>query len=75
MTYIKKVKVFATDSPKGLEALVNNFLSREVNEDFHVINTQYQTAHYQNDNSGIGIVIPISTAFTCMIYYSELRKE
>ena len=72
MRYVKKIKVFTANDRSYLEEKVNDFLSKEIEIGFHIINIQYQfTTVYDASSMIHGIV----ETFSCMVYYSEPVEE
>ena len=68
MTYVKKIKVFTANDRSYLEEKVNDFLSKEIEIGFQIINIQYQlTTVYDASSITHGIV----ETFSCMVYYIE----
>jgi len=64
MTYVKKVKIFEGYDVEDLERKVNDFISREIECGFSIINVRYQTS-----------ATAASCYYSCMVYYSEPVEE
>lgn len=64
MTYVKKIKIFEGYDVGALERQVNDFISREIECGFSIINIQYQTSATAD-----------SCYYSCMVYYSESVEE
>lgn len=72
MRYVKKIKVFTASDRSYLEEKVNDFLSKDIEIGFHIIDIQYQlTAVYEASS----ITQDIVETFSCMVYYSEPAEE
>lgn len=72
MTYVKKIKIFTANDRSYLEEKVNDFLSKEIETGFHIINIQYQLTNVYDASS---IIHGIVETFSCMVYYSEPVEE
>ena len=72
MRYVKKIKVFTATDRGYLEEKVNDFLSKEIEIGFHIINIQYQLTTVYDASS---ITDDIIETFSCMVYYSEPVEE
>ena len=65
MTYVKKIKIFTANDRCYLEEKVNDFLSKEIETGFHIIDIQYQVTCTRHDHA----------VYSCMVYYSEPVEE
>lgn len=70
MTYIKKVEIFESGSAGDLEGEVNDFISKEIERGFSVLDIQYQTACTYDSMAQTPFI-----TFSCMVYYSEPVEE
>lgn len=72
MRYVKKIKVFTATDRGYLEEKVNDFLSKEIEIGFHIINIQYQLTSEYDASPLIDCAV---ITYSCMVYYSEPVEE